>query len=74
MHYLQCNNCGHFNEVKTEFLIFCSHCNKKLDNNFSDWHKRNQHKTLDDFKQQFSTTEKADVEKPVKSQKKVKGL
>lgn len=51
MHFLKCNKCGHLNEVKSPYLIFCSKCDKKLDNNFSDWQRRNSEKTLDDFKQ-----------------------
>jgi hypothetical protein len=57
MHFLKCNNCGHFNEVKTEYLIFCSKCNKKLDNNYPDWSKRNPDKSLDDYKQLICTTQ-----------------
>lgn len=52
MHYLKCNNCGHFNELQSEFLVFCSKCNKKLDNNFSNWKKWNPDKSFEDFKQQ----------------------
>ncbi|HEX2933797.1 MAG TPA: hypothetical protein VHO72_00445 [Bacteroidales bacterium] len=51
MHFLKCNKCGHLNEVKSQYLIFCSKCNKKLDNNFSDWQRRNPEKSLEDFKQ-----------------------
>lgn len=51
MYYLKCNNCGHLNEVKNEYLSFCSSCNKKLENNFTDWKKGKYNKTLDDFKQ-----------------------
>jgi hypothetical protein len=51
MHFLKCNNCGHLNEVKSEYLNFCSDCNKKLENNFSDWQKRNPEKNFEDFKQ-----------------------
>ena len=51
MYYLKCTYCGHLNEVKGEYLIFCSHCNKKLNNNFSDWRKRNPERSFDDFKQ-----------------------
>ena len=57
MHFLKCNNCGYFNEVKTEFLIFCSKCNKKLEGNYSDWSKRNSDKTFDDYKQLICTKE-----------------
>jgi hypothetical protein len=62
MHFLKCNNCGHLNEVKTEYLIFCSNCNKKLDNNFSNWQTRNPVKTFDDFKQLICISED-DVQK-----------
>ena len=51
MHYLKCEQCGHINVLKTEYLTFCSNCNKKLDNSFSEWQKRNQGKSFDDYKQ-----------------------
>lgn len=56
MHYLKCNKCGHLNEVKSEYLIFCSKCDKKLENNFSNWHESNSDKTLDDFKSLMCVT------------------
>lgn len=61
MHYLKCNNCEHFNEVKTEHMIFCSKCNKKLINNYSDWSKRNSDKTFDEYKELFCTTEPNEI-------------
>jgi hypothetical protein len=57
MHFLKCSKCGHFNEVKSEYLIFCSRCDKKLDNNYSDWKRRNSDKSFDDFKQLICNTE-----------------
>lgn len=51
MHYLKCNHCGNLNEIKTKYLVFCSSCNKKIENNFPNWEKANPEKTLDDFKQ-----------------------
>lgn len=50
MQYLKCDHCGYYNEVKGGYLTFCSNCNKKLENNFNDWKKRNEGKTLDDYK------------------------
>lgn len=50
MHFLKCTNCGHLNEVKTEYLIFCSSCNKKLENNYPDWSKINPKKNLEAYK------------------------
>ncbi len=74
MHFLNCSKCGHFNEVKSEYLVFCTKCDKKLDNNYSDWIIRNSDKTFEDFKNQVCTT---NVEEPVKintTKNKVKGL
>lgn len=58
-HYLQCDHCGHFNFVKSEYLIFCEKCDKKLTNNFKDWHKKFPDETLDDFKAQKCVSEEA---------------
>ena len=57
MHFLKCNHCGHLNEVKIETLIFCSQCNKKIDNNFPNWRISNPEKTFDDFKQLICISE-----------------
>jgi hypothetical protein len=75
MHFLKCNSCGHLNEVKSEYLIFCSDCNKKLENNFSDWQKRNPEKSLDDFKQLICVSSE-EIEKSNQKTKpsKIKGL
>lgn len=37
--------------------MFCSGCNKKLENNFSDWLVRNPDKSFDDFKQLICISE-----------------
>jgi len=66
MHYLKCNNCGHLNELKTEYLVFCSSCDKKLENNFTNWQRRHPEKSLDDFKQLICVSE---AEIPQKNQK-----
>lgn len=50
MSYLKCSKCGHFNEVRTEFLVLCAGCNKKLEKNFTDWHLNNPDKSFNDFK------------------------
>lgn len=75
MHFLKCNNCGHLNELKTEYLIFCSNCNKKLENNFSNWQTRNPEKTFADYKQLICISEE-DVQKSNQKTKsnKPKGL
>lgn len=57
MYFLKCNHCSHLNEVKSEYLIFCSNCKKKLENNYSDWQRRNPEKTFDDYKQLICISE-----------------
>jgi hypothetical protein len=49
MYYLKCNNCGHLNEVKSEFLTFCTQCNRKFENSFAAWKQKNPAKTFDDY-------------------------
>lgn len=56
-YFLKCNNCGHFNEVKTEYLTFCTNCFKKLENNFPEWKRNNPGKSFDDFRRLICTTD-----------------
>lgn len=74
MHYLICGKCGHYNEVKSEYLVFCSNCKKKLENNYSDWSNRNPDKTFEDFKEIICTTESPNHSNEKTKTKKVKGL
>ncbi|RFS20945.1 hypothetical protein DVR12_16460 [Chitinophaga silvatica] len=37
MKYLRCDNCGHPNPLKSEYLTFCDICSKKLQPTFADW-------------------------------------
>jgi hypothetical protein len=64
MYFLKCNKCGQLNEVKNEYLVFCTSCNKKLDSNFYDWQKRNPDSSLADFKRLVCVTE-AEIPKTV---------
>jgi hypothetical protein len=57
MYFLKCNHCGHLNEIKSEYLVFCSNCKKKLENSYSDWQRRNPEKTFDDYKQLICISE-----------------
>jgi len=75
MYYIKCSQCGHLNEVKSEYQVFCSGCNKKLDNNFADWRKRNPAKSFDDYQQLVCVSDE-EIQKaaPVKEPKPRKGL
>ena len=48
--YLTCDHCLGINEVTTEYLTFCVHCEKKITCNFNDWKKENGNKSFEDFK------------------------
>jgi len=74
MHFLKCNSCGHFNEIKSEYLVFCTKCNKKLDNNYPDWSKRNSDKSFYDYKQMICTTKIDNLTTDKPKAKKTKGL
>jgi hypothetical protein len=41
MNYLICDNCNYKNVIYTERVVFCSHCNNKMKNNYLDWKKSN---------------------------------
>jgi hypothetical protein len=68
MHYLKCTKCGFLNDVKGEYLIFCQKCNKKLENNYRDWQKRNPDKTLDDFKSLICISDEEIKSEPIVKQ------
>lgn len=74
MYFLRCNSCGHLNEVKTEYLIFCSKCKKKIENNYSNWIKRNPGKSFEDYKKMVCTTQINEIQKSNSKSKKIKGL
>lgn len=74
MHYLKCPNCGHFNELKTEYQTFCKNCNKVLKNNFTDWKKDNPNNTFEDFKKLMCTTNPTEPLKENSNKPKFKGL
>ena len=37
MYYLKCKHCNRLNEVKSEYMVVCGLCNRKLEDNFKDW-------------------------------------
>jgi len=74
MHYLKCLNCGHYNELKTEYLSFCTNCNKKMVNNYQDWIRENYDKSFDDYKKMVCTTDKNEGVENKRGAKKKLGL
>ena len=74
MYYLKCSNCGHLNDARSEYLIFCSNCDKKLQNNYSDWKRRNSEKSFNDFKKLICISDDDIQRTPVKKVHKIRGL
>lgn len=74
MHYLKCNHCGHLNELKSEYMTFCTNCNKKLENNYSEWKIRNSDQSFDEYKHAVCTTEAIESAKELPKAKNGKGL
>jgi hypothetical protein len=52
MTYLKCKSCGHYNELKSEFLTFCAECGKKLSANYADWKLKHPEGTFEQFQQE----------------------
>jgi len=67
MYYLKCSNCGHLNEVKSEFLTFCTQCNRKFENSFSAWKLKNPAKTFDDYLKEICIDPDKDLQMTAKS-------
>lgn len=64
MKYIKCNHCSNFNNINSEYQIFCDACGKKLTTNFKDWQKKFPSKNFKDF------TNEIGIEKIVKPAKK----
>jgi len=70
MYYLKCQYCGLLNEVKNEYQVLCTGCNKKLANNFREWQSHYPEEvTFEDFKRLVCITESEIPKDPVKSKK-----
>lgn len=44
MYLIKCANCNNLIEVKTEFLMLCPKCKRKLENNYQDWRQLKENK------------------------------
>lgn len=57
MLYIKCTHCNHHNAVKSESILFCEKCNRKLQPNFKEWHKAHPGKSFDDFSKLYCLSE-----------------
>lgn len=49
MHYIKCSKCNELITVKSEFMVLCPHCNKKLDNSFREWRSKQPGATFEKY-------------------------
>ncbi len=48
-YFILCPHCEFPNEVKTQYLTFCSDCGKKLDKTFTNWHKDHPKSSFEEY-------------------------
>lgn len=59
MHYIKCSKCGQLITVKSEFMVLCPSCNKKLDNSFREWQSKNPNKPFTTYLSEVCVNELA---------------
>lgn len=67
-HFLLCNHCNHLNEIKSEYMVMCLSCGKKMDNNFTEWRRRNPGATFEDYLRTATMAENQLPPEPPKKQ------
>lgn len=78
MYYLKCKHCNHLNEVKSEYMVVCGLCNRKLEDNYKDWKVRHPEKSFEDFQREVCLTDeqvkRGDMVRNVKRKSNKKGV
>lgn len=49
MHYIKCSHCGKLVEIKSQYMVFCPACNKKMNNSYAEWSKRNPGRSYEEY-------------------------
>ncbi|MDD4776845.1 MAG: hypothetical protein PHV53_01020 [Fermentimonas sp.] len=49
--FLKCTNCGNLNEIKSEYMVLCTFCGKRMNNNFTEWKKNHPGNSFEEYKQ-----------------------
>lgn len=39
-HYIKCEHCGELVEIRSEYMVFCPLCRRKMSNSFAEWRRR----------------------------------
>lgn len=59
MHYIKCSHCGKLVEIKSQYMVFCPACQKKMDNSFTEWSKRNPGRSYEEYLSGLAVSETA---------------
>lgn len=59
MHYIKCNHCGRLVEIKSQYMVFCPACKRKMDNSFAAWSKRNPSRSFEEYLGELAVSETA---------------
>lgn len=59
MHYIKCSHCGKLVEIKSQYMVFCPACNKKMDNSYAEWSKRNPGQSYEKYLSELAVSDTA---------------
>lgn len=59
MHYIKCSHCGKLVEIKSQYMVFCPACNKKMDNSYAEWNKRNPGQSYEKYLSELAVSDTA---------------
>ena len=59
MHYIKCNRCSELVEVKSEYLVLCPKCKRKMGNSFSAWRESNPDASYGDYLSEVCVSDQA---------------
>lgn len=57
MHYIKCSHCGKLVEIKSQYMVFCPACNKKMDNSYAEWSKRNPGQSYEEYLSELAVSD-----------------
>lgn len=59
MHYIKCSQCGKLVEIKSQYMVFCPACKKKMENSYAEWSKRNPGRSYEEYLSELAVSDTA---------------
>lgn len=59
MYYIKCPKCSELVGLKSEYMVLCPHCNKKLSNSFREWKIKNPNATFAQYQSEMCVSSAA---------------